>query len=86
MSEIETASSRREDSFLSSRGIDQSTVIMVGAILVVAFLLLSLSGRETTSSVPAEDRDLTEAEAILVETDNDTTDIAGSFGDPTDSD
>ncbi len=80
MSEMETASSRREDRFLSSRGIDQSTVVMVGASLVVAFLLLSLVGRETTTVRPAAGASGTAAS--LSETNTVGADIAGVAGDP----
>jgi len=79
MSEMETASSRREDRFLSSRGIDQSTVVMVGASLVVAFLLLSLVGRETTTVRPAADAS---SAVPLSETNAAGADIAGVAGDP----
>lgn len=80
MTDLETASSRREDSFLSSSGIDQSTVVMVAAILVVALLLLSLIGRERTSLTPVTDNGEASNAAILSETDATAPDIAGSSG------
>lgn len=73
MSGTPTTSNQRGDSFLSSRGIDQSTAIMVGGILVVAFVLLTFLGREPTNLTPPETDD-----ASLTQTVAPTTDIAGS--------
>ena len=78
MIDLETSSSRREDSFLSSRGVDQSTVAMVGAILVVAFLLLSLIGRDATR--PPSVADETAATASV--RDDAAPDIAGTVAPP----
>ncbi len=85
MIDLETTSSRREDSFLSSRGIDQSTVAMVGAILVVAFLLLSLIGRGASSQPSVVDDGEASIAATPSETDAGAPDIAGSGGIPVES-
>ena len=82
MPDIETNSTRREDSFLSSRGIDQSPVAMVGAILLVAFLLLSLSGRDTASEPSVANDGEASIAATPRETDAAAPDIAGSAGVP----
>ncbi len=85
MSNIETTSTRREDSFLSSRGIDQSTVAMIAAILVVAFLLLSLIGRDITNRPPVGTDGEASIAATPSEMDAATPDIAGSAGVPVDN-
>jgi hypothetical protein len=85
MIDLETSSSRREDSFLSSRGIDQSTVAMVGAILVVAFLLLSLIGRGVSSQPAVVDDGEASIAATPSETDAGAPDIAGSGNVPVES-
>ena len=85
MIDLETSSSRREDSFLSSRGIDQSMVAMVGAILVVAFLLLSLIGRDTASQPSVVANGEASIAATPSETDAAEPDIAGSGGGPVES-
>lgn len=73
MRQVQTTAARREDSFLSSRGIDQSTVVMIGGILLVAFLLLSLIGRGTGETPSSDVR--AEPPAVAVD---DSADIAGS--------
>ncbi len=85
MIDLETSSSCREDSFLSSRGIDQSTVAMVGAILVVAFLLLSLIGRDTASQPSVVANGEASIAATPSETDAGAPNIAGSGGIPVES-
>ncbi len=79
MADNQHSTDRREDSFLSSRGIDQSTVVMVGAILVVAFLLLSLLGRSTPDNdeLNATSRDSVDATSVDTATEP-AADIAGS--------
>ena len=85
MIDLEASSNRREDSFLSSRGIDQSTVAMVGAILVVAFLLLSLIGRDTARQPSVVDDGEASIAATPSETDAGAPDIAGSGSVPVES-
>jgi hypothetical protein len=85
MIDLDSSSSRREDSFLSSKGIDQSTVAMAGAILVVAFLLLSLIGRDTSIQSSVADNGEASNAVTSTETDAGAPDIAGSSGVPVES-
>ncbi len=78
MADTQAARERREDSFLSSRGVDQSTVVLVGAILVVAFLVLSLIGRDIPNLVRGAGVGAAAAEPALEETNAPSPDIAGS--------
>ena len=80
MADTQAARESREDSFLSSRGVDQSTVVLVGAILVVAFLVLSLIGRDIPNLVRGAGVRAAAAEHPLDETSAPSPDIAGSVG------
>ena len=73
MSDAQTTSDKPEDSFLSSTGIGLSSVIMTGGILIMAFLVLTLLGRDATTP-PESQTD----EAVAAQSVEPKTDIAGA--------
>ena len=79
MNDLPTTPKRRPDGFLSSRGIDQSSVLLVGGILVLAFILLSLIGTEPLNPPVTE----SEEPAETLQPAGNSTDIAGAVGSST---
>ncbi|MHC4878202.1 MAG: hypothetical protein ACYTGL_17245 [Planctomycetota bacterium] len=73
MSNAQASSDKPEDSFLSSTGIGQSSVIMTGGILILAFLFLTILGRESTTPPESRTDETVAAQSVEPETD-----IAGS--------